>query len=685
MSGILAWESIVENLEKKNSNRLLRAVERLLDQASDAKLRGALLKQSGPDGYTAWFARFQELLDDLETQMSNRAHQVDIIISTVVMARLKKFKKDCPNHAIIPDGMETFGRDQLLDRLRLMQGEYEAKTTDVPAEEQTLHDQRALGAFGPPNHDRKRFHGRSNDKCRKCAGPHHARDCKATNLFCTLCKRDTHNTAACYTRGKPFPKRHKGNHRSFYAHVALLSLSETSLMVVDSGCSASLTSDASLLHDYKPAVDSKSIKTANGGSMKIHGTGSLSLTLQDTDGKSNVVTIDTLHVPAATVTLLSATQLARAGYALCTRSTGPELETERGTRIRLAQYEGTPVIPRPAAGMALRAAHQQQRFLKEHLRLGHAGPRRLSKALGVALSQISFTCTACGLANVKRANTPPGPHQPRASRPRQAITIDVLGPMAAPSYGKGHRYALLAKDLFSDYALVFFMPDTRNMMETLRSLRTHWQSDEQGPACIYVDAATYFLSEEVAKALSIWHWELRIATPHAHASHPAEGMLRPLQDTMRAMLVAAQLTTDFWAAALSMAVHVRNRMPTSRDNESPFARHFGRSPDLRHLYIFGSPAVLKKSRGVLKGHRRGQEGIYLGPAIGYSYGTHHVLNLHTGRVVATSALIVYEDAIASKATTFWVSTRQGEAFLTLLFIFMARDGGASAAPYCQRP
>ncbi|GBG35086.1 Transposon TyH3 Gag-Pol polyprotein, partial [Hondaea fermentalgiana] len=166
-----------------------------------------------------------------------------------------------------------------------------------------------------------------------------------------------------------------------------------------------------------------------------------------------------------------------------------------------------------------------------------------------------------------RSNSSKGPHGMRARNPREAITLDIAGPFPTPSYSKGHRYALIAKDLVSDYVYAFFLQDTKNMDQSLMKLRTLWHGTHQTAATIFVDAATYFLSRPVERLLDTWHWDTRIS------------------------------------------------MPTGRNTKSPYERHFG--PD------------------------------------GYAHGTHHVLNLTTGRITTSRAVIVYDKALLPNVSPNW--------------------------------
>ena len=63
---------------------------------------------------------------------------------------------------------------------------------------------------------------------------------------------------------------------------------------------------------------------------------------------------------------------------------------------------------------------------------------------------------------------------------------------------------------------------------------------------------------------------------------------RHLLDIARSLLLASSVPTRFWPEALSTAVHVINRLPSSRiDNQTPFFRLFQKNPLYNHLRPFG--------------------------------------------------------------------------------------------------
>ena len=103
------------------------------------------------------------------------------------------------------------------------------------------------------------------------------------------------------------------------------------------------------------------------------------------------------------------------------------------------------------------------------------------------------------------------------------------------------------------------------------------------------------------KACGVRH-ELTIPkTPQQNGA--AERLNRTLVETTRAMLLDARLPHQFWAEAISTAIYLRNRSPTSAvKGATPYQAWYKKRPEVEHLRVFGSTAYIhvpKNMRGKL--------------------------------------------------------------------------------------
>ena len=68
-------------------------------------------------------------------------------------------------------------------------------------------------------------------------------------------------------------------------------------------------------------------------------------------------------------------------------------------------------------------------------------------------------------------------------------------------------------------------------------------------------------------------------------------MNRTLVEAVRSLLADATLLHRFWAEALSTAVYLRNRSPTTAvEGNTPFEAWTGQKPNVGHLRVFGCAA-----------------------------------------------------------------------------------------------
>ena len=92
--------------------------------------------------------------------------------------------------------------------------------------------------------------------------------------------------------------------------------------------------------------------------------------------------------------------------------------------------------------------------------------------------------------------------------------------------------------------------------------------------------------DDLLKKNGIKHETTLPKTPEQNGM--AERMNRTLVETTRSMLSDSGLPKRFWAEALSTAVYLHNRSPTtSLKDKTPYEAWFGHKPDVNHLRVFG--------------------------------------------------------------------------------------------------
>ncbi|GBP03897.1 Retrovirus-related Pol polyprotein from transposon TNT 1-94 [Eumeta japonica] len=173
-----------------------------------------------------------------------------------------------------------------------------------------------------------------------------------------------------------------------------------------------------------------------------------------------------------------------------------------------------------------------------HLRMGHLNFHDVKKlpdvTEGVTLTQQQSNI-ACTLYGRRQARMPFKSVGSRAERPLELIHSDLCGPMENSSFG-GMKYFITYIDDFTRMTSIPYTPQQNGM---------------------------------------------------------AERMNRTLVERARCMLFYANLEKKYWAEALATAAYVVNRSPTkSLQGKTPYEMWKGMKPNLSHMKIFGSEAMV---------------------------------------------------------------------------------------------
>ena len=287
-----------------------------------------------------------------------------------------------------------------------------------------------------------------------------------------------------------------------------------------------------------------------------------------------------------------------------------------------------------------------------HQRLAHVhvdGIRNMVRSGVVEGVNIDTTkhvgkCKGCVYGKSSRAPIPKlNAH--RASGILDLVHTDVCGPFPEESLG-GSLYFVSFIDDCSRYAWVYPIATKADVFSTftnwlasaenlhkrkLKVLTSGKRLDKlmgesgQGdsPAKLRVlqsDNGGEYISAKMKLFLEKRGISHRLTAPgNPHQNGVAERMNRTLIELVRSMLHHKDLPKHFWAEALAVSVHVRNRVTTSglSSKSTPYEILFGRKPNLSYLRVFGSRCWyhLGKQK-VDKLDRRACEAIMIGYARG---------------------------------------------------------------------
>lgn len=106
-------------------------------------------------------------------------------------------------------------------------------------------------------------------------------------------------------------------------------------------------------------------------------------------------------------------------------------------------------------------------------------------------------------------------------------------------------------------------------------------------------------------------WSNTTADTSQHNPFP-ERINRTLLEPIRLILEQEVLSAHYWEYALDHVAYVKNRLPHSAINCSPFEKLPGKKPTLKHIRVFGCCAFVYNEKPCSKVHARGLPGIFLG-------------------------------------------------------------------------
>eukprot|EP00052_Salpingoeca_macrocollata_P022116 m.191253 g.191253 ORF g.191253 m.191253 type:complete len:1065 (-) comp21721_c0_seq12:767-3961(-) len=446
-------------------------------------------------------------------------------------------------------------------------------------------------------------------------------------------------------------------------------------IMADSGATAHLISDHTLLHNFKP--EPTQVKMADNTITTALGVGDLHLVVDTVHGDLSVVNLtQVLWLPTAPVPLLSVARLVDAGgkLQLAAQTTMVLPDGEPVTLIRAGamwclQAQPVPPPKQPPIAFAGAAATvdwqppfppttrattttkqppslatlTDEDITRMHERGGHLHERAM-KILGLIPKGARLPpCEFCAMGKSKKAKVARKAKRERAPK-GTLVHMDILG-ACSPSLG-GYRWALVFVEDYSRFISVHLLKsktevlvETQAYLDVMRingvelGLGTTFQSDSD----------SLFKDVEFAAFCRQHGISQRFSPPGLMACNGrAERAIGTLQDTARTMLIAAGLDDSFWAVALQHAAFVRNVSPSAPlGGKTPYSIINGHNFDYSKLRVFGCKAVLHvESARRTKWQAKGRQAIYIGRATNSACDRFYIPS--TRRVVESAQATFFE-------------------------------------------
>ena len=447
---------------------------------------------------------------------------------------------------------------------------------------------------------------------------------------CHYCKKPGHFKKDCWKfaqaqsgekdgrQRNPSRQSKKGQQSSHNAMVignALVARSRND-WIVDSGATSHMCNDRSMFMDLKQAETDEKVVLGDGNSLKVAGEGTIDMDMLLDDGVTRGCALNrVLYVPELAYNLVSVSRAAESGKTVHFDDSGCEFRDQHGEVIALGARQGSLYYLKFARKSQANLAQSENKERLWHRRFGHLNEQSMQKLVRRKLvNHLDYdtsgkigVCEAC--IGGKQCKNSFKPSETATSMPLELVHSDVCGKMGQKSIG-GAEYFLTLLDDKTHYAWVYPLKTKDQVFERFKE----WQAEVENFTGMKIKALrtdnggeyTSKAFQAHLKACGIRH-ELTIPkTPEQNGV--AERLNRTLVETTRAMLLDANLPHKFWAEAVSTAVYLRNRSPSSAVvGTTPHQAWYGQKPRVEHLRVFGCTAFVhipKDERGKLDSKTR---------------------------------------------------------------------------------
>lgn len=366
---------------------------------------------------------------------------------------------------------------------------------------------------------------------------------------------------------------------------------------IDSGASGHMTMRNDLVVDRRSPI-TEEVVFGDDSRLRVECAGNVHLTVRRNGRSASVLMKDVQYIPGICANLISLGQLYRQGNSVAFNNNGCAIYDGTRQLIATASMIGNmyKLDLVPADKCFATQSDKMSKHLLWHRRLGHPGHdkmRRLYTGLAEGIDSMSTTNEPCDVcAKGKQTRRPFGNAGNRANQLLELVHSDVCGPMQTASLG-GAKYFLLFIDDFSRMTFVYFLRAKSEVVDRFVEFKQFVENQlERKIKILRSDNGTEYMNQRMAKILErngILH---QTSTPHTPQQNGlAERMNRTVVEKARCMLFDAKINTSFWAEAVSTAIYLINRLPSSGTGKTPYEIWYGRKPDLTQLRVFGCKAM----------------------------------------------------------------------------------------------
>ena len=267
--------------------------------------------------------------------------------------------------------------------------------------------------------------------------------------------------------------------------------------------------------------------------------------------------------------------------------------------------------------------HPSDNAMLLHTRLGHASKKTMIWCLkhginmGVPITMdelinANIYCKACATSHINRKPFPKRSAREAHKTILGLIHTDTAGPRPKSikyqdrnKHLQGEfKYWQIYVDDHTKYMWHNFLTRKSRLPSRMRAMRRKMELDArdsyqnpppgQQPLRVLAyrsDNAGELTSKQAVRSLlkAMVDHERTVPGSSQQNAH-AEAAIKVVQDMARTLLDSAKLPLKYWPFAISCAVYVINRLPstTNADHKSRYEMFYGKKPDLSHMKTFGS-------------------------------------------------------------------------------------------------
>ena len=486
--------------------------------------------------------------------------------------------------------------------------------------------------------------------CFKCGRRgHRANQCKNAksnskpSQMCSNCGRPGHDSKTCYAPGGDKHHASVAHTKSREYAFSTIAGADSTLWIVDSGCTAHMTCERSDLSNLRNITPTEVV--CGGDAVLVsRQAGTVSIATKSSSGDPTTLVLHhVLYVPGLGKRLFSVKKFAedKSSNRVLFSHKGNIVSTDQ-VEIRLREHDKLYVFPRMKSEMSLTSVAQLW-----HRRLGHVNQVTVSKVLDSNpklkhLTVPDHTCEDCAQTKSTRTSFRRAARR-RSTAKLQLVHSDVWGPISPTSVG-GAKYAVIFVDDYTRVKKLYFMTRKSEVPEKFQSFIDEVARPENLKiARLRSDCGGEYKSARMQKLCLSYGIRQEFSAPYSQEQNGvAERSWRTLGRMAKAMLKDAGLSKTFWAEAMETASFIANRLPTNAlSGDNPYHRWTRCKPDYERFRVFGCPVYVHVHRKQDKLQDNAIKCIFLGYDY-YNPRAYRVWNPKT-RKVMTSAHVRFQE------------------------------------------